>query len=81
MELDTSAIQKVFNVTAMTVYNWRNGTDKKKVSSLPFHTRKVGTRHRIYFKWVEVKNWALQNSVPVVVHPSNLKKAKVVKCK
>ena len=72
MELTTESLLLMFDVTPMTLYNWRKGIDKKKVSKLPYHTRKIGSRHRVYFKWGEVKQWASKNDVPVKIHPSNL---------
>ena len=74
MELTTEQLLQVFGVTPMTLYNWRKGIDKKKVSKLPYHTRKLGSRHRIYFVWGEVRQWALKNDVAVLFHPKELKK-------
>lgn len=69
MELTTKDLMQIFNVTMMTINNWRDGTDKKKVSALPFHTRPAGTRHTVYFKWAEVYQWSRKNSVGIVLHP------------
>ena len=72
MELSTEDLLQIFCVTPMTVYNWRKGIDKKKTTPLPYHTRKLGSRHRVFFKWGEVKRWATQNSVEIVIDPKLL---------
>ena len=73
MKLTTAQLMKVFNITQMTLYNWRMGTDKKKTGRLPAHFKEVGQRHRVYFKWAEVKRWAVKNNVEIVVHPDTFK--------
>lgn len=75
-ELNTEQLTRVFGVGVMTIWNWRyaNLVDNTK-TALPFHTRKTGKskkRHTVYFVWKEVKKWAKENSVSVVVKPQDL---------
>jgi hypothetical protein len=73
MELNTEQLMRIFGVTLMTVYNWRYPHPNGKKSVIPYHRKKSGDRRRrIYFKWVEVKKWAKENNVEVVVHPKVL---------
>jgi hypothetical protein len=81
MKLDTSKLTlknlvQIFDVTPMTIYNWKNGFDKKKVSNLPHYTVPHGFKHRVYFKWNLVKQWAKENEVTVVIPPTELSKQK-----
>jgi hypothetical protein len=73
MNLNTEQMMKVFDVSYMTVYNWRNPKDNSDKPAIPFHTEKFGTqRHKIFFKWGEVQKWAKKNKVSVVIHPKDL---------
>ncbi len=74
MELTTEQLMKIFGVTYMTIYNWREGRDKKKSTKLPFHKRKAGKRHRVFFKWHEVKEWADYEGLGVLISSRELKK-------
>jgi len=75
MKLNTEQIMKMFDVSYMTVYNWRNPKTNSDKTALPFHTEDFGTqRKKVFFKWVEVKKWAKQNNVTVVLSPSKLGK-------
>lgn len=60
--LTTTDMQQLFNVSAVTLFHWRNGTHHK--SKLPFHTVPHGSIFRIYYQWSEVKQWASKNEVP-----------------
>jgi hypothetical protein len=79
MELTTSQLMQIFNVTQMTLYNWKEGRDKKKIGKLPAHARKAGKRHRVFYKWAEVKQWALKNNIPVVKTPKQVEGEKMSK--
>lgn len=75
MELNTKQLMQVFTVDNMTIYNWRYPSRVYKTAqktSLPFHVRDAGSRHRIYFMWGEVRRWAKQNRVEVHTHPKDL---------
>jgi hypothetical protein len=77
MKLDTNKLTikdmvHIFDVTPMTIHNWKEGFDKKKTSKLPCYTVPHGFKHRVYFKWDLVKQWAKENEVEVVVTPSTL---------
>jgi len=79
MKLDTSKLTvknvvQIFDVTPMTIYNWKEGFDKKKTSKLPCYTVPHGFKHRVYFKWNLIKQWAKQNEVEIVVTPEILQK-------
>ena len=79
MKLDTNKLTvkdlvQIFGVTPMTLYNWKEGFDKKKTSKLPHYTVPHGFKHRVYFKWNLVKQWASENSVEVVITPAELNK-------
>jgi hypothetical protein len=77
MKLDTNRLtikdmMHIFDVTPMTIHNWKEGFDKKKVSKLPCYTVPHGFKHRVYFKWNLVKQWAKENSVEVILTPAQL---------
>ncbi|HUW46537.1 MAG TPA: hypothetical protein VMW50_12170 [Dehalococcoidia bacterium] len=73
MNLTTTDLMQIFNVSYMTVYNWRNPKSNSDKTVLPSHTEKFGTqRHRVYFKWGEVKKWAKKNKVVFVLTPEDL---------
>lgn len=73
MKLDTQDLIRIFNVTQMTVTNWRFPHKFAQKTPLPFHTEKFGkTRHRVFFVWSKVKKWAKENEVEIVVKLSDL---------
>jgi len=72
--LNTKQLRQVFAVDAMCIYNWRFPLKTSRKTGLLFFTRRVGERHRVFFKWGEVRKWARKNAVLVVVHPKDLPK-------
>ena len=73
MKLNTEQLMQIFDVSYMTVYNWRHPKLNSDKTVLTCHSEKVGTqRHKIYFVWSEVKQWAKKNGVLVVKQPNDL---------
>lgn len=68
--LTTTDMQKLFKVSAVTLFHWRKGTPRK--TGLPHHEEPHGTIFRIYYKWGEVKSWANLNKVPYTI-PKSMK--------
>ena len=63
--LTTNELEVMFEVTKMTVNNWRIGSPR--ITPLPYHTLKRGSRFKIYFKATEVTKWAAKHNILVVV--------------
>ncbi len=64
--LGTKDVMRMFCVNTMTVYNWRNGS--ARISPLPHHLKPHGTkRHRVTFKLQEVKRWATENNLTIIL--------------
>lgn len=63
-EFSVNDLCLLFNVSIVTVYNWR--VKPKKRTPLPFHTRNRGTqRQGVYFHSDEVIAWAKENKLRI----------------
>ena len=65
--LTTWHLQRIFDVSAMTVYNWRRGTATK--TRLPCAVEQNG---RVHYTIGAVKAWARKNAVPLVEDPGQV---------
>lgn len=61
MRLTTKQVLKGFNITPMTLYNWRRGLNGR--TPFPTHTEPRGTKHKVYFILEEVVAWAKANGL------------------
>lgn len=61
-ELSTNELMRMFDVTHMTVYNWRTFPRPGR-PTIPFHTKPRGTRSGIFFKESEVLRWARETGL------------------
>lgn len=69
-QLTTKDLERVFGVTAMTLYLWRRGTaTRSKLRTAP---KKRGERSVAYYE-EDVIAWAKRHDVPLAVHPSKIK--------
>lgn len=71
--LTTKELERVFGVSAMTLYLWRQGTaTKSKLRTAP---KKRGERSVLFYE-DDVRAWASRHEVALVVDPSRIKQAK-----
>jgi hypothetical protein len=66
--LTTLDLVKVFDVTPMTIYNWRNPAEGSRKSPLPCN----GTGRNVNFNAVKIAAWANKNGVPMVRDPIDI---------
>ena len=59
-ELTTKQISYMFDVTTMTVFNWRNS------KSLPFHHLEGGEKPPVRYNEGAVLHWSESQGIPVV---------------
>jgi len=59
--LTTRDLLKAFDITPMTVYNWRCGSTR--VTPLPYTITQVGARTRIHFNKATVRTWLETNGM------------------
>jgi len=65
--LTTWHLQRLFDVSAMTIYNWRQGTVTK--TPLPCEVDASG---HVHYWLAEVKVWARKNAVPLAADPGEV---------
>lgn len=74
MQLTTKNLCDIFNVGAMTIYNWRNPVKNAKKEKLPHTVKKISAEKvSVSFQWNAVRNWARRNGVVIVKTPAELK--------
>lgn len=62
MPITSRDIQQAFDVTPMTVINWRKGSVRR--AALPCKIIPHGQRPRIEFDLAQVTAWALEHGIP-----------------
>lgn len=69
-KLSTKDLERVFGVSSMTLYLWRQGTaTKSKLRTAP---KKRGDRSVTYYE-DDVLAYAQKHGIPIAVHPSKIK--------